>query len=108
MKTKEELNEIKKEVEDVSEKLIPMSESIKDQFPEGCELSEDEAGQVVGGNYKDYENSDNQGTVYYGDPGISLTITEHLGYCSYCKNWTFDYSKNRCQICGDPTAVGEW
>ena len=106
MKTKEELNEIKKEVEDVSEKLIPMSESIKDQFPEGCELSADEAGQVVGGKYKDFEDLDYQGTGYQGDPETVPTITEYLGYCSYCHNWTFDYSKNRCQICGDPTAVG--
>ncbi len=106
MKTKEELNEIKKEVEDVSEKLIPMSESIKDRFLEGRKLSADEAGQVVGGNYKDFDNLDNQGTGDYGAPEIGLTITENLGYCSYCKNWTFDYSKNRCQICGDPTAVG--
>ena len=83
-----------------------MSESIKDQFPEGRELSADEAGQVVGGVYKNFDDPDNQGTGYYGDPEIGPTITEYLGYCPYCKSWTFDYSKNRCQICGDPAAVG--
>ena len=85
---------------------VQMSESIKDRLLKARELSADEMGQVVGGQYKDFDNLDNQGTGYYGDPESGPTITEYLGYCSYCKNWTYDYSKNRCQICGDPSAVG--
>ena len=94
MKTLEDLNDLREEVKTLNRKP--------------AELTGKKLDQVVGGQYKDYDNLDYQGSGNYEDPGISASITEHLGYCSYCKNWTYDYSKNRCQICGDPTAVGGW